>query len=168
MRYRLALCAVASANEEWGAVMFWFYIVLAVGAGGIVAVQAGINGQMRGIAGGPVNAALISASVTVVILLALALTVVRAPWPTRAAVSDAPWWLWSGGFLGGSYLVAAVVLAPRLGGAVLFALLVVGQVLSSLVLDHFGIAGYPEHHITLTRVLGAVLVIVGAVIVQRG
>jgi bacterial/archaeal transporter family-2 protein len=147
--------------------VFWILVALAVIAGGVVAVQAGVNSQLRTVVGTPVQAALVSASITVVLLFVLATAIMRSAWPTREAVLAAPWWVWSGGLLGGIYLVAAVILAPRLGAGVLFALLIVGQVCFALVLDHFGILGFPERTISPLRVLGAALVIGGAVLVQR-
>lgn len=147
--------------------VFWVYVLLAVFAGGVVAVQAGVNSQLRGVVGTPVQAALVSASITVGLLLFLATIVMRSSWPSRDAVVAAPWWVWSGGLLGAIYLVAAVILAPRLGAGVLFALLIVGQVFFALLLDHFGIIGFPERAINPVRVLGALLVVGGAVLVQR-
>jgi bacterial/archaeal transporter family-2 protein len=148
--------------------MFWVYVLLAVAAGGVVALQAGINGQLRIVVGTPVQAAMVSAAITTGLLFVLAAGIMRSSWPSREAVIAAPWWVWSGGALGGIYLVAAVILVPRLGAGVLFALLIVGQVLFALLLDHFGIAGFPERGMSVMRVVGAVMVIGGAVLVQRG
>lgn len=148
--------------------MFWVYVLLAIVAGGAVALQAGINGQLRVVIGTPVQAAMVSAAITTGLLFAIAAGVMRSSWPTREAVTAAPWWIWSGGALGGLYLVAAVILVPRLGAGLLFALLIVGQILFALLLDHFGIAGFPERGVSAMRVIGAVLVVGGAVLVQRG
>jgi len=47
-------------------------------------------------------------------------------------------------------------------------LMVAGQLLISLVLDHFGALGVPRAPISLTRVAGVALVIAGVVLVRRG
>ena len=147
--------------------MIWLYVLAAVVAGGAAAVQAGANAQLRVAVGSPVLTAMLSASITVVALFILALTVIRPSVPSRAALTGAPWWAWTGGLLGGAYLVGAVILAPRLGAGVLFALLIVGQLGFSLTLDHFGLVGFPRQALNPARVAGAVLLVAGAVVIQR-
>lgn len=148
--------------------MFWVYVALAIVAGGVVALQAGINGQLRTVIGTPVQAAMVSAAITTGLLFVIATGIMRSSWPTRDTIVAAPWWVWSGGALGGIYLVAAVILVPRLGAGLLFALLIVGQIVFALLLDHFGIAGFPERSMSALRIVGALMVIGGAVLVQRG
>jgi transporter family-2 protein len=60
------------------------------------------------------------------------------------------------------------VLGPRLGAATFTALVVGAQMIASLVVDHYGLVGFQEHAATLWRVVGAVLIIVGVVLVTRG
>jgi transporter family-2 protein len=72
-----------------------------------------------------------------------------------------------GGLLGRVYIVAAIVLAPRLGAATLVAALVAGQMVASLPIDHFGWVGFAVHPVSPLRILGAVLVGGGVVLVQR-
>jgi len=59
------------------------------------------------------------------------------------------------------------VLAPRLGAATLVAAVVAGQMIASLLLDQYGLLGFPTHPMNGLRVLGAALVIVGVILVQR-
>ena len=141
-------------------------IALALFVGFLLPLQAGVNAQLRVALGHPLVAAVASFIVGTIGLFACTL-LIRAPWPGTGAVAATPWWLWTGGLLGAIYILLAIVLAPQLGAATLIALVVGGQMLSSLVLDHFGVAGYSVHPINLARVLGAVLVIVGVVLIQR-
>jgi transporter family-2 protein len=55
---------------------------------------------------------------------------------------------------------------PRLGAATVLALIVVGQMLGSLTLDHFGILGIPQHPVNPTRLAGAGLLIAGVVLIR--
>jgi len=64
-------------------------------------------------------------------------------------------------------VLAAIVLAPRLGAATLIAAVVAGQMITSLVLDQYGLVGFPVHSMTLVRLLGAALVIAGVILIQR-
>jgi transporter family-2 protein len=78
-----------------------------------------------------------------------------------------PWWGWTGGLLGALYIAASVVLAPRLGAAVLVASIVAGQLAAALVLDHFGLIGFAQKSVTPVRACGAVLLFIGVYLIQR-
>ena len=74
---------------------------------------------------------------------------------------------WMGGLFGATYVAASALLAPRLGSAPLLALLVGGQLLMSLVLDHYGWVGFAAHEMNVWRVVGAVLLVAGVVLIVR-
>jgi transporter family-2 protein len=111
-------------------------------------------------------AAFISFAVGTVALLGLNIAM-RVPLPSGEAAARMPWWYWCGGLLGATYIYLAVLLAPRLGAATLVAVIVAGQMVASLVLDQFGLVGYPQQSLTPTRFVGTLLVIGGAILVQR-
>jgi transporter family-2 protein len=142
------------------------FLLLALLAGALLPVQTGINLQLRIVFGQPIVAALVSFVVGTV-GLALLVTTLRAPVPLDEAWARSAWWNWIGGLLGAVYIVAAIVLAPRLGAATLVAALVAGQMVASLLIDHYGWVGFAVHHVNPLRILGAVLVVGGVVLVQR-
>ena len=78
-----------------------------------------------------------------------------------------PWWGWLGGALGAVYAVATVLLARTLGAATLTALVVTGQLVCSVALDHFGAVGFTEHAVSVGRVAGCLLLIGGIVLIWR-
>jgi transporter family-2 protein len=141
-------------------------LLLALAAGVLLPVQAGVNAQLRSVVGSPLTAALVSFLVGTA-GLGTAAVILRAPTALRAAWAVSPWWLWIGGLIGALYVVATIVLAPRLGAATLVAAVVAGQMIASLLLDQYGLLGFPTHPMNLLRVLGAALVIVGVILVQR-
>ena len=141
-------------------------LLLAVAAGVLLPLQAGINAQLRTALGSPVAAALISFLVGTAGLAVVTLAL-RAPLPLRSAWEASPWWQWTGGLIGAVYVLASIVLAPRLGAATLVAAVVAGQMLSSVLLDQYGLVGFPVHPISAVRLLGAGLVIVGVLLIQR-
>jgi transporter family-2 protein len=141
-------------------------LLLALAAGVLLPVQAGVNAQLRSVLGSPVTAALVSFLVGTAGLVTAAV-IFRAPMALRAAWVASPWWYWVGGLIGALYVVASIVLAPRLGAATLVAAVVAGQMMASLLLDQYGLLGFPTHPISGLRVLGAALVIGGVVLVQR-
>ena len=59
------------------------------------------------------------------------------------------------------------MLAPRLGAAALIAALVAGQMMASLIVDHFGWVGFAQHAVTPLRPAGAALIVVGVILVRR-
>jgi len=77
-----------------------------------------------------------------------------------------PWWVWLGGLMGGFYVVAAAVTAPHLGAATLIALVMAGQSLASLLVDHFGWVGFDQHQLSAGRLGGMALVAAGVVLVR--
>jgi transporter family-2 protein len=129
-------------------------------------LQAGINAQLRLGLGHPLLAALVSFAVGTVALAAATL-LLRLSFPPVATLAQIGWWQWTGGLIGAVYIFAAVLLAPRLGATVLVAAIVAGQMVASLLYDHFGVAGFPVQPITLQRVLGAALIGFGVWLVQR-
>ena len=141
-------------------------LLLAVTAGVLLPLQAGINAQLRSALGSPLSAALVSFLVGTAGLAAVAL-VLRGPIPIQAGWTASSPWQWSGGLLGALYVLATIVLAPKLGAATLIAAVVAGQMIGSLLLDQFGLVGFPIHPISVPRLVGASLVIAGVILVQR-
>jgi transporter family-2 protein len=141
-------------------------LLLALAVGVLLPVQAGVNAQLRSAVGSPLTAALVSFLVGTAGLVT-AVVIFRTPMALRGAWVDSPWWQWVGGLIGALYVIATIVLAPRLGAATLVAAVVAGQMIASLLLDQYGLLGFPTHPINGLRVLGAGLVIVGVILVQR-
>ncbi|MDQ9171394.1 DMT family transporter [Oxalobacteraceae bacterium R-40] len=146
--------------------MLYLYIFLAVIAGVAVTLQVGVNSSLRFSLNSPVYAAFFSFAIGTVGLLAYAL-VTRAPWPTMQNIVKVPAWAWLGGLLGAYYVVTTIVAAPKLGAASLISLVVTTQLCTSLILDHYGLIGFAQHSINMWRVLGALLLIAGVVLIVR-
>lgn len=141
-------------------------IVAVVIGGAATALQAPTNARLATAAGSPVNAAFVSFAVGATALGLLA-ALFRTP-PDLAAVRALPPWAWLGGLYGTVFVVAAAWGVPRLGVAATITLMVGGQLILSLVLDHFGALGVPQQPLSLSRVAGIILVIAGVVLVRRG
>jgi transporter family-2 protein len=94
-----------------------------------------------------------------------ALVSLQRAWPARAQFAVVPHWAWAGGFLGAFYVLCTIVVGPRLGAAALLALVILGQLTTSLLVDHFGWLGFPQHPLTLTRLFGVALLFAGAMLI---
>ncbi|HKI51007.1 MAG TPA: DMT family transporter [Geothermobacteraceae bacterium] len=140
-------------------------VLLALAAGFCIPVQAGINAQLNLWTRSPVLAAAISFAVGTLALFGYALAA-RIPYPALSHFSTAPWWVWLGGLLGAYFVFSTVILAPRIGATSMLALILAGQMLASLVLDHFGWLGYPVQPVSLQRLLGALLIGAGVYLVR--
>ena len=142
-----------------------FAILVVVLAGGATALQAPTNAKLATAVASPVNAAFISFAVgTTVLGILAALMQTR---PDMAAARALPWHAWLGGVYGACFVVAAAWGVPRLGVAMTITLMVGGQLLLSLILDHFGALGVPRQPLNLGRIAGVGLVLAGVLLVRR-
>src|SRR5204862_8132245 len=101
-----------------------------------------------------------------ILTASLAMLLIRPSAPEMAKIRDTEWWNWIGGPLGALIVLAGAALTRELGAALFIALVVGGQLLCALVLDHFALMGLKEQPVTLGRVLGALLVIAGVVCIK--
>jgi len=83
------------------------------------------------------------------------------------SVATVPTWAWFGGLLGATYVAATTVLGPKLGAASFLALTLAGQMVAALLVDHFGVIGFPQSPLTPTRLLGTALLVVGVLLIMR-
>ena len=74
---------------------------------------------------------------------------------------------WIGGLLGAFFVTATVTLVPRLGVAMTFSLIIAGQMIVTLVIDHFGLLGVPTKEISLARIGGILLITAGVVLIRK-
>jgi transporter family-2 protein len=105
----------------------------------------------------------LSARVAVHVALAIAL---REPVPATG-LARIPWWAWSGGLFGAIFIGISILVAQHLGAAPLIALLVTGQMLAAIVLDHFGWLGLAQRPIDPARMIGVCLLVAGVVLIRR-
>ncbi len=132
-------------------------------AGALMPLQAGINARLRLTLGSPLQAAFISFVVgTAALGLIVLLFPSRLP---KDILAQTPWWAWTGGIFGVVFISTSMVLAPRVGALVLVSLLVTGQLLAALILDHFGLLAFSKVPITAVRVLGVGFLLLGVLLV---
>ncbi len=141
-------------------------VILALAAGACLPTQAGINTRLNLWTASPVLTAAISFGVGTVVLIVYGV-LLGLPLPERAGLFRLPWWAWTGGCLGAFFVASTIVLAPRLGAAAMVALIVAGQMLASMILDHFGWLGYPVQPVSLMKLSGAGLIVAGAVMIRQ-
>jgi transporter family-2 protein len=139
---------------------------LGISAGFGLALQVGMNAQLRKVLQSANAAALISFLVGTCALLVL-WAVTRPPMPDRDALASVPLWAWFGGLFGAFYVAISTIVATEVGAASLLALALLGQLAMALVVDHFGWLGLPVNPISWTRLAGVGLLLAGVWLVTR-
>jgi transporter family-2 protein len=141
-------------------------ILLAVVAGLSLATQQLVNANLRTALSSPAWAGFASYFVGTLCMAGLTI-VLRDPVPSMEVAAAAPWWSWLGGLLGAIFIGLAIILVPRLGAGTFFALLITGQMIGSIVFDHFGLFGLLPRPAELMRLVGVIFLITGVVLIRR-
>jgi bacterial/archaeal transporter family-2 protein len=139
--------------------------LLAVCAGLSFVFQQAVNANLRTEIGSPWWAGFVSYLGGTIAMLVVAV-VMREPWPSVQAIQRSHAMSWTGGVFGAIYIAISILLIPRLGAAMVIALIVAGQMIGALAFDHFGILGVPVHSANASRLLGAVLLVAGVVLIR--
>ena len=140
--------------------------LIALLAGGLIALQAPINAEAASRLGHPLTAATMSFFVGTTALIVLTLLFARHSTQVEAFKSLPLYMLLGGGLLGAVYVTVNLMLAPRIGVAAIMALGIAGQLFTALLIDRFGLFALAERGLTLGRISGALLVLVGALMVR--
>ncbi len=137
-------------------------ISLAIGM--ILPIQAALNGKLMRTFGHPVIGAAISFLTGTLLLVLYAIPLHKHI--TLAAVRETNWYDWAGGVIGVIYVTGIIMIIPRLGAGFAFALIVGGQLLMSLIMDHYGILGLAVNEVSWTKILGVALLILGVWLIR--
>ena len=141
--------------------------LLALATGALIPFQLAFNGQLGAALKSVYLGAFFVFLVGLVALLAI-LLVQRSAWPTLSELVAVPWTAWLGGLIATAYIVAVVFLIPRLGVGSTAVLIIAGQIVAAMALDHIGAFGATANPANLTKLGGAVLVLAGAGLVKFG
>ncbi|WP_168379840.1 DMT family transporter [Acinetobacter cumulans] len=140
-----------------------YLLPLAMGIGIAMTIQTAINSQLREYLYSPLQAALFSFLVGTIVL-AFMVFFQSAEKPDVASFAQIPWYLWLGGCLGVYAISISIYTAPKLGFLSLSGLIIFGQILMSMVFDHFGLLGTEKTPINWQRLLGGVVIFIGVLL----
>lgn len=146
-----------------------YYYLLALISGAALTTQVGINVKLLSNLGSPILTSFISFSVGTIglaIVYILAACYGLQPVPTLSAIAQTNSWMWIGGLLGAFYIFTTIFCSPNIGFANMFSLIVAGQIVLSIVFDHFGLLGSPVHLVTPVRLIGVTLLIFSVYLIQ--
>jgi transporter family-2 protein len=139
-------------------------LLLTLVMGAMLPIQAALNGKLMRTFGHPVIGATISFLTGTIALLIYAATI-RAGFSLSLA-RETQWYHWVGGLIGAVYVTGIIVVIPKLGAGLAFALIVSGQLLMSVLMDHYGWLGLPVHPVSWTKVLGILLLAAGVLLIR--
>ncbi len=141
------------------------WIALAFLSGAFLPIQAGLNAKLGKAAESPVYASMLSFAVgTLGLITYILITKQSMSW---AGVREAPAHIWLGGLLGAFYVTVIILAFPKLGPGLTFGLVVAGQMIISIILEHFNILVAQQNSISLMKLLGVLLVVAGVIIIRK-
>lgn len=144
--------------------IFYFFAML---AGLASAIEPGQNAELSTSVESPLLAGTVSLMISIA-TLALAMAVTgQVGWPGLAKLAEVPWWAWFGGVLSAALTLAQLYVSKRIGAAPFLGIIVTAGVVTSILLDHFGLIGFKVHPADLGRIVGGALMIAGVGLVAR-
>lgn len=142
---------------------YWLVILIGLIGGVAVGLQSPISGAMGQRIGPAASSFIIHLGgliATTALLLARGGEKIRA-WPT------VPWYMLIAGVFGLVLFLTINVTLPRLGGAMMVTLVIIGQLTMGIIIDHFGLLGVTPRPVDLVRVAGMLVLVAGAYLISR-
>ena len=131
----------------------WIFPLLAVIGGVAVAIQASINGGL-GKKIGTLEGSVVSFAIGTLALLFIVIFFGKG---NIASVTTIPKWQLTGGLLGAFYVFAIILVVPKIGVAAGLTAVIVGQLIMSAVIDHYGLFGSRQIPFDYKRGLALIL-----------
>src|SRR4051794_6372553 len=125
-----------------------------------------LNSGVARSVGNPFAATAIMFAIAAIVALAFALPVYG--YPTVAQLGSAPLAGYGAGLLIGFYGLSATIIIPRFGAASFIAFILVAQLLTSAVIDQFGLFGMAKRPIDATKAIGLAVIVAGIAIMEIG
>lgn len=147
--------------------------LLGIFIGSASAIQTAVNGKLGETLHSPLRASVVSFSVGILFLTfclftAFAKNSICHKTRIREKTSENRWWIWTGGILGGIFILANIFLAERIGTEPTVVSSLIGMIIGGLVIDSFGLFRIPAQKIRVPRILGIFLMLLGIFAIQFG
>lgn len=147
-------------------IMKILFYLLPVFAGVAITIQSGVNSQLRISIQHPLMAAFIS-FVVGTIALGLLLIFSKDTLPGMPHYSGVKWYQYTGGLLGAFVVTVTLISVSQIGAGNMFVLVVAGQLITAVLMDHFGVLGMKPNPISLQKFFGICLLVGGAYLVNK-
>jgi transporter family-2 protein len=145
--------------------MSWLLFLSALAAGTANPFQSGVNAQLNKQLGQSLWASIIVYVTGLAGLIALQLCF-RQAFPADK-ILEISWWAWLGGLVSIIPTVIGLTIAQRLGSGLFTGASVTAALVTSVLLDHFGLIGFRQHPASAARIAGCALMIAGLWLIAR-
>lgn len=142
------------------------YYILAFLCGVTNSTQSGVNAELRRSINNPIYAAIISFASGLLGLI-LITPFFKESVPTIDTLKSLEWWKLTGGVLGAFFVTTVILSVQKIGSANMICLIVAGQLLTAMILDHYGLLGFKLHQINGWRIAGGVLIVAGVYLILK-
>jgi transporter family-2 protein len=143
------------------------YIIFAVWtllAGAGIPLIGVLNSGLARSVGNPFTATAIMFAIAMAVAFALSLPLYGPP--TLAQLGATPKLSYAGGLLIGFYALSATIIIPRFGAASFIAFILIAQLVTSAIVDQFGLFDMTKRPLDITRLVGLVVIVAGIVIME--
>ncbi|WP_027409691.1 DMT family transporter [Anoxybacteroides tepidamans] len=144
--------------------MKWLYMLLSLIGGMMAGLQAPINGSL-GKKIGSLEGAFTSFFVGLLFLTFMTLFFGKGQ---LLHLFQVPKWNLLGGLLGAIFVTVVIISVPKAGAASVIFAAIVGQVIISIMIDHFGFFGVTKIPMNINRFIGLVLMLAALYFIYRG
>lgn len=147
----------------------WIWRAFGIFAGMLSATQIAVNGYLGKVVGSPIKASAISFTVGIIFLAIICIVLHFKNGKSESFKNESaknPWWMWIGGILGGLYILANVYLSRIVGTGMTIIILLIGSTTGGILVDHFGMFESPKKPINAQKILGVLIMILGAAAIK--
>jgi transporter family-2 protein len=137
------------------------YIVLAFSMGLIMSIYLPMNSSVAKYTGSSITANVIF--FIVALLTSALIFLLSGQFNAIRHLKDVPAFLYSAGFVSAFVVLGTTFLIPHIGARKFFILLIAGQILMAIIVSHFGLLESPKDPVNMKKVIGAILVLTGAI-----
>ena len=141
-------------------------VLMALFAGALIALQAGINSQLGVVLKNSLMATVVAFALSFVVS-GVALISFTNQWPHWSEVRAVPWYLWFGGVMSASGVGLFYFLIPKMGVGAMMSYALTGQLVLAVLVSHCGWFGLPQVPLHPTKLIGLSAMVVGLVLLNR-
>ena len=137
------------------------YLALAFAMGLIMSIYLPMNSSVAKYIGSSITANV--TFFTVALLTSILILLISGRFHTINYLNSVPALLYLAGFISAFVVLGTTFLIPHIGARKFFILLIAGQILMAIIVSHFGLLESPKDPINMKKMIGAILVLAGAI-----
>lgn len=142
-------------------------ILMAILVGGLIPIQSSINSHLGQLLKHPLLATFVNFLGGTIVLSILIFLIVKPNFPSLSEAKNIPIYLYLGGILGVTFVTTIVLLTPHIGITNMLTGAIVGQIIISVIIDHYGWFSLPIHTISWQRISGIIFLLIGTYLTQK-